>query len=501
MTQFDLTVRGGTVVTESGTIKADLGVRDGVISAVEFGLPPGKTDIDATGKLVLPGGVDTHCHVEQRSGMGMMGADDWYSASVSAAFGGTTTIVPFAAQHRGTSLKEVAKEYARLAAEKSVIDYSYHVILSETDDKTLQHDLVELIRAGITSFKVYMTYDALKLDDYQLLDVLALAAREKALVMVHAENNDVIRWVSSKLVEKNYKAPKFHGVSHVALAEAEATNRIIRLSSMFDVPIMIVHVSAKDALATIQAAQALGARVLGETCTHYLVLTEEAMDHPDMEGAKYCCSPPLRDAEAQAALWDGMKSGVLQTLSSDHAPYRFDETGKLPYGAATTFKQMANGMPGLEARLPVLFSEGVGTGKITLEQFVALTATNHARTYGMYPQKGHLGIGSDADIAVWDPTRQVTLTADDLHDRTGYTPYEGMNVTGWPETVISRGRVIVSDGTLHAERGSGRFIARGTPEPCIETNEPSAAPRFFRSLALRDEQSTQDFSKAYSVKK
>ncbi|MGI4861404.1 MAG: dihydropyrimidinase [Janthinobacterium lividum] len=485
MSEFDLTIRGGDVASTESVFQADLGIRDGVIVAVGRGLPAGRQDIDATGRLVMPGGIDTHCHVEQRSGMGMMGADDWYSASVSAAFGGTTMIVPFAAQHRGTDIRQVARDYAALAAAKSVIDYSYHMILSETDPATLA-GLTELIREGITSFKVYMTYDALKIDDYQALEVLALAAREQALVMVHAENHDVIRWVSKRLLERGYTAPKYHGVSHVQLAESEATHRVIQLARLFDVPIMIVHVSARDAIATIDAAQKMGAVVLGETCPHYLLLTADAMDRAGMEGAKYCCSPPLRDGASQDALWRSLQDGTLQMVSSDHAPYRFDETGKLPFGDATTFKQMANGMPGLEARLPLLFSEGVGKGRLSIPQFVALSATNHAKTYGMYPRKGHLGVGADADIAIWNPTREVTLGADMLHDGTGYTPYEGQVVTGWPEQVISAGRLVVNDGRLLAEAGSGRFVARHTPEPCANHQTISESGRFFRFLADKD---------------
>lgn len=482
MTEFDLTIRGGTVASDTSVFPADLGIVGSQIVAVATDLPAGRRDIDARGRLVLPGGIDTHCHVEQRSGMGRMGADDWYSASVCAAFGGTTMIVPFAVQHRGTSLKKVAADYAALAAEKSVIDYSYHLILSETDPRTLEEDLPELIRTGITSFKVYMTYDQLKIDDYQMLDVLAVAARERALVMVHAENNDVIRWVSQRLLERGYTAPRFHGTSHVPLAEAEATNRVIQLSRLFDVPILIVHVSARDALATIQAAQKIGAQVYGETCPHYLLLTADAMDVPGTEGAKYCCSPPLRDAESQQALWDALKQGTLQTLSSDHAPYRYDESGKLPHGDATTFKQIANGMPGLETRLPLLFSEGVGNGRLTLPEFVALSAANHARLYGLAPRKGLLLPGADADVAIWNPQREVTLSAGMLHDQVGYTPFEGMTVKGWPEIVVSAGRVIVEGGALHAARGSGRFIPRDTPQPCATERALAPSTRFFRSL-------------------
>lgn len=482
MSDFDLTIRGGKVASDKDVRRADIGVRDGVIVEVATALPAGRRDIDASARLVVPGGIDTHCHVEQRSGMGMMGADDWYSASVAAAYGGTTMIVPFAAQHRGTDVREAAREYAALAAAKSVIDYSYHVILSETDARTLE-GLTDLIRQGITSFKVYMTYDALKIDDYQMLEVLALAARERALVMVHAENHDVIRWVSQRLIERGHVAPKYHGVSHVPLAESEATNRAIHLSQLFDMPILIVHVSARDAIATISGAQKMGAVVLGETCPHYLLLTEDAMDQAGMEGAKYCCSPPLRDGASRDALWQALQNGVLQMVSSDHAPYRFDETGKLPFGDATTFKQMANGMPGLEARLPLLFSEGVGKGRLTIPQFVALSSTNHARTYGIHPRKGHIGVGADADIAIWNPERRVTLGARMLHDRTGYTPYEGFEVKGWPEIVINGGRVVVEDGRLRAQAGSGRFIPRTTPEPCASGRNVSERGRFFRFLA------------------
>jgi dihydropyrimidinase len=483
MNDFDLTIRGGMVASDVDSFRADVGIVGDRIVAVENDLPAGRRDIDATGCYVLPGGIDSHCHVEQRSGMGRMGADDWSTASVCAAFGGTTTIVPFAAQHRGMALAQVAADYARLAREKSVIDYSYHMILSETDSQTLNTDLPELIRSGITSFKVYMTYEQLKIDDYQMLDVLAVAARERALVMVHAENNDVIKWVSQRLLERGYTAPKFHGTSHVQLAESEATHRVIQLSRLFDVPILIVHVSAREALATIQAAQRMGAQVYGETCPHYLLLTEDDMDLPGTEGAKYCCSPPLRDADAQQALWDALRQGTLQTLSSDHAPYRYDASGKLPKGDATTFKDVANGMPGLEARLPLLFSEGVSKKRLTLPEFVALSATNHARMYGLFPRKGLLQPGADADVAIWNPLREVTLTAATLHDNVGYTPYEGMSVTGWPETVISAGRVIVERGELHAERGSGRFIPRTTPMPCATERELTPSTRFFRSLS------------------
>jgi dihydropyrimidinase len=468
---YDLTIRGGKIVTDTETIDADIGIRDGVIVAIEAGLDAGARDIDARGHWVMPGGIDSHCHVEQLSGMGVMCADDFYSATVSAAFGGTTTIIPFAAQHRGMKLPEVISDYAQRAAEKAVIDYGFHLIVADPTPEALKVDLPKAIRDGISSFKVFMTYDKLKLDDYQLLDVLDLAKQEGALVMVHAENNDMIRWLAQKWLERGCTAPKYHALSHTPLAESEATHRAIQLARLIGSPLMIVHVSSVEAVAIIEAAQALGVPIHGETCPQYLFLTAADIDLPGVEGAKYCCAPPPRDAAAQEALWDALKRGILQMYSSDHAPYRFDQTGKLPNGEATTFKQMANGVPGLEVRLPLLFSEGVGKGRITPNQFVALSATNHARTYGLYPKKGTVMIGGDADLAIWNPTREVTLSTSMLHDQVGYTPYEGRVVNGWPEIVISRGRVVIEGEALQVERGSGEYIRRGTPAPVATARE------------------------------
>jgi dihydropyrimidinase len=334
----------------------------------------------------------------------------------------------------------------------------------------------------MTSFKVYMTYDRLKLDDYQLLDVLAVADREGALVMVHAENHDMIRWIARRLLAAGHTAPKYHVVSHAPIAEAEAANRAIAVSRLLDVPILIVHVSGSEAARTIRAAQTLGARVYAETCPQYLFLEAADVDRPGLDGAMFCCSPPPRDKASQEAIWAGLANGTFQVFSSDHAPYRFDASGKLPHGSETTFKDMANGVPGIELRLPLLFSEGVGKGRIGLDDFVALTATRHAQMYGLYPRKGTLAVGSDADIAIWNPEARQTVAWSRLHDNVGYTPYEGRTLTGWPETVINRGRVVVANGALHAARGSGEFIARGAPGPIAHKPPPSPEMRLFKSL-------------------
>ena len=345
-----------------------------------------------------------------------------------------------------------------------MIDYGFHLIIADPTPKALDEELPQMVKRGITSFKVYMTYDLLRLNDEQMLDVLAAADREKALVMVHAENHEMIKWITRKLLERGHGAPKFHMTAHHPIAESEATNRVVSLSRLLDVPVLIVHVSGREAVQTIRAAQTLGARVLAETCPQYLFLKGSDADKPGLEGAKWCCSPPPRDEASQEAVWQGLKDGTFQVLSSDHAPYRFDESGKLPKGDKTTFKDMANGVPGLQVRLPLLYSEGVRRKRLSLEEFVALTATNHARMYGL-AEKGKIEPGADADLAIWEPEKRVTLTASMMKDNVGYTPYEGMTVTGWPTTVLSRGRTVVKDGNLLVGKGTGKFIARGVPAP------------------------------------
>jgi len=464
MTDYDLIVRGGTLATASDTFAADVAVKDGVITALGRDLGEAARVIDAQGLLVLPGGVDAHCHIEQESSSHIMTADDFYSASVSAAFGGTTTILPFAAQHKGQSLREVVTRARERADAKTVIDYALHLIVSDPNDQVMGQELPGLIMDGYCSFKVYMTYAALKIDDRQMLDVLALARQHGGMTMVHAENDDVISWISERLLARGYVAPKYHAISHPQIAEAEASRRAIDLARLIDAPLLIVHVSTPEAARAILEARNQGLEIYGETCPQYLFLSAEDLDREGMEGAKFCCSPPPRDKAAQEAIWRGLKNGTFQVFSSDHAPYRFDETGKLAAGPKATFRQIANGLPGLETRLALLFSEGVGQGRLTLNEFVALTATNPAKIYGLHPRKGTLAVGADADLALWDPSWERTLTAGMLHDQAGYTPYEGRRVTGWPRVVISRGRVVVEDEALNAERGSGRFLER-KPRP------------------------------------
>ena len=460
MNNFDLIISGGTIATASDTFKSDIGVKDGRIVALAENLSGGQQTLDATNKFVLPGGVEAHCHIEQESAAGIMTADDYKSGSISAAFGGNTTIIPFAAQHRGQSLLDVVKTYHERAEPKSVIDYTFHLIISDPTEQVLNQELPALIMDGYTSFKVYMTYELLKIDDGQMLDVLSIARRHGAMTMVHAENNEVINWLASKLINSDNTDPKFHAIAHARISEAEASQRAIQLARLVDTPILIVHVSTEEAATAILSARNKGLKIYGETCPQYLFLTADDLDQAGVEGAKFCCSPPPRNKEDQEAIWRGLTNDTFQVFSSDHAPYRFDDTGKLRAGPTPTFKQVANGVPGIELRLPLLFSEGVLKGRLTINEFVALTSTNAAKIYGLHPRKGTIAIGSDADLVIWDPKRAITVTHTMLHDNMDYTPYEGMELTGWPETVINQGRIIIKDNKLKVDPGSGTFLDR-----------------------------------------
>ncbi|MBV0893293.1 dihydropyrimidinase [Paracoccus sp. Z118] len=459
---MDLVIKGGTVATAADSFRADVGISDGRIVAIAESLDASDV-IDASGKLVLPGGIEAHCHIAQESATGGMTADDYRSGSISAAFGGNSCFIPFAAQHRGMGVTETLDLYDSRATGQSVIDWSYHLIVADPTEKALNEELPAAFARGITSFKVFMTYDLMKIDDGQFLDILTVARANGALTMVHAENSGIIRWISDRLVKAGHTAPRYHAVSHPAAAEIEAINRAITLARFLDAALMIVHVSTPEGADLVAKARLEGAKIFGETCPQYLFLTRNDLDRPGMEGAKFMCSPPVRDAATQDALWRHLQGGTFSVFSSDHAPYRFDETGKLANGPQASFKQIANGMPGLAVRLPLLFSEGVRKGRITLQQFVALASTNAARLYGL-PRKGSIAVGMDADITIWDPDETRTVRVEDQHDAMDYSPFEGRELTGWPVTVLSRGRRIIDGGRLIAESGAGRFVARERPD-------------------------------------
>ncbi len=465
MTEFDTVIRHGMVATASDTFEADVGISEGKIQAIARNLPAGKRSVDATGKLVLPGGVDGHCHLDQPTSDGSVCADDFYSGTVAAAYGGTTTVIPFACQFRGQSMQAAVDDYHLRAGGKAVIDYAFHLIVSDPTEALIKVDLPRLIGEGYTSFKIYMTYDDLKLNDRQVVQLLSLARQHGAMAMIHAENADLIAWLTQTLLDQGKSEPRYHAASRPMLVEREATHRAISMAELADVPILIVHVSGREAVQQIHWAQGRGMRVYAETCPQYVALTEDDLARPGFEGAKCVCSPPPRNRENQSVIWDGLESGLFHIFSSDHAPFRYQSsTGKMLKGDATPFNWIPNGVPGIETRLPILFSEGVGKGRISLNRFVELVATNPAKMYGLHPRKGTIAIGSDADVVVFDPQLRRVIRSDKLHHNVDYTPYEGMVVDGWPVTVLSRGDIVIEDQKLVAAAGRGEFLRCGKPD-------------------------------------
>ena len=465
-TAFDLVVRNALLVTAGDQQRCDIGVRAGRVAALGENLARGARELDAAGRFVLPGGVDGHCHLDQPMPEPMRMADDFETGTRSAACGGTTTVIPFAAQAKGHSLAAAVADYHRRAANRACIDYAFHLIVSDPTPVVLCDELPQLIREGCTSFKIYMTYDDLKLSDRQILEVFDVARREGAMVMVHAENSDAIAWLTERLTAAGRTAPRYHAAARPMPVEREATHRAITFSELVDVPILIVHVSGSEAVEQIRWAQGRGINIYAETCPQYLFLTAESLGLEGYQGAKCVCSPPPRDRANQQCIWDGLANGAFQVFSSDHAPFCYDDPhGKKPDGKEVAFPYIPNGIPGIETRLPLLFSAGVMQGRIDMHQFVALTSTNPARMYGLYPRKGTIAIGSDADMVIWDDKREVTIRNADLHHAVDYTPYEGMTVKGWPAITLSRGETVWADGQFRGRPGHGEYLRCALPAP------------------------------------
>jgi dihydropyrimidinase len=463
MHDYDLVIRGGTVVTAADTVRADVAIRDGRIVAVADTLDSAARVIDASGLLVMPGGIDSHVHLAQPAFGGPKMADGFESGTRSAIAGGNTTVLPFALQPRGASLRAAVMEYHKEADGQSYCDYGFHLIIADPSPSVLGQELPALVADGYSSFKVFMTYDDLVLNDRQLLEVFDCARDCRALVMVHCEGYDAIKYMTEKLEAAGKTAPYYHAVSRPQVVEREATHRAISHGELLDVPIMIVHVSGREPMEQIRWAQQRGLKVYGETCPQYVALTAEDMKGLNMDesGGKYVCSPPPRDHASWDAIWEGIRGGVFQTFSSDHCPFYYEGSeGKLNPKARTSFKWVPNGIPGVETRLPILYSKGVAEGRITVNEFVALTSTNHAKIYGLYPRKGSIGVGFDADIVLWDPNRKETIRQEILHHGSDYTPYEGLAVTGWPIMTILRGEIVCEEGRILGTPGNGRFLRR-----------------------------------------
>lgn len=460
MTSYDLVIRGGTVVTATDVMRCDVAVAGGRIVALGERLGAADMDIDASGRLVLPGGIDSHCHIEQPPSPSGDNAETFESATAAAATGGTTTVVSFSTQRKGETVTPGLRDYHE-RAKRALVDYAFHLIVTDPSEAVLA-ELPGLIAEGHRSLKVFMTYPNSVLSDAEMLRVLALARREQALVTVHAENHDAIVFLTEALVAAGLTSPRHHCWSKPIAVEREAVHRAITLAELLDVPIQIFHVSGAEPAEEIARAQRRGLKIFAETCPQYLVLSEDDLDRAGFEGAKFVCSPAPRSPADQDALWDYIRQGVIGVVSSDHAPYRYDDPrGKKINGEGAPFNRIPNGVPGLATRLPLLFSKGVVEGKIDLCTFVAVSATNAAKLFGIYPQKGSIAVGADADITIWDPERRVTITNAMLHHGVDYTPYEGMSVRGWPAITLSRGDVVYRDGAVHAAAGRGRFLPRG----------------------------------------
>lgn len=460
-THFDLIIRAGRAVTPHGIRSADIGVTDGRITAIADRLDArADTEIDATGLPVLPGGVDSHCHIEQISGAGLMNADTFETATRSAAFGGTTTVVSFAAQHPGQKIAQVVADYSKLAEEGARIDHAFHMIVADTGNGNLTEDIPAMIAAGHRSIKVFTTYDKVRQDDKSILDILDVARRDGARVCFHAENDGIIRNMTDKLLAQGKTAPRYHAASHPPEAEIEAIDRMCRFAEYTGAQVVIFHVSTREGADIVRRAQARGAPVRAETCPHYLLMTADILDSD--RPARFMCSPPQRTPDDQQALWEALADGTLSMVTSDHAPYRMDETGKFANGPDAPFNRIANGMPGLETRLPLMFDAMVSKGRGGLEAFAQVTATAPARAFGL-TGKGVIEEGADADLVIWDPGQSYTYGDNDLKDNVGYNPYAGTTVTGLPLHVIARGTVLVQDRALRDPGPRGRWLpmARG----------------------------------------
>ncbi|WP_376097461.1 dihydropyrimidinase [Roseomonas sp. CCTCC AB2023176] len=459
MSEFELVVRGGTAVIGDALVRADIGVAGGRIAAIAGRITDAAQVIEADGLLVLPGGVDTHCHIEEPQPDGSIHEETWVTASASAFAGGTTTVVAHTPQFKGGGILDQHRA-GRARAAQGMLDYGFHQIIADPSDAALA-ELPALVADGVGSLKAFLTYDTLHLSDGDFLKVLAAAKRHGLMVHVHCENHDAIQAAVAALIAAGHVEPKYHAVSRPPVVEREATYRAIALAEFVGQPIQIFHVSCAEVAEVIAEARARGVAVSAETCPQYFTLTASDMDRPDFEGAKFMCSPAPRDAAEHERVWATIRRGVLDVVTSDHCGFSFNgDHGKAKNGRDASFDLIPNGIPGLAARAPLTFSEGVSKGRIDVPTFARLIATNPAKIARLYPRKGTIAVGSDADLALWDPNRQVTITNSLMQHAIDYTPYEGIPVIGWPVTTIRRGEVVMRDGAILAAPGSGAWLAR-----------------------------------------
>ena len=451
-------IRGGRIVTAADDYVADLYVEDETVTLIGESLDVSADKVvEAAGKYVLPGCVDPHTHLDMPFG-GTVTIDDVESGQTAAAFGGTTCHVDFCIQAKGQTFADALATWHAKAEGKQLIDMGYHIAVTDLSFDGALEELASLPEQGVTSYKLFMAYKgALQVDDETLFKAMEVAAGSGALVMVHAENGDAIDVLVKKALAEGHTEPHWHALTRPPETEGEATNRAIQLARVAGCPLYVVHVSCREAVEPIAAARAKGWDVWGETCTQYLFVDYTFLERPSFEGAKYVYTPPPRDKANQEVLWDAVRTDVLSAISTDHCAFRWDTQKSL---GRDDFSKIPNGGPGLENRLQMIHHFGVREGRITLNRMVELLATSPAKLFGLYPRKGTLAIGSDADIVVFDPEKRVTITSSDQHSKVDYNLYEGTEVVGTPETVLLRGQVLVTGGDLVGTPGIGQYVAR-----------------------------------------
>ncbi len=455
---FDLMIANGTVVTATDTYPADVAIEGDKITAIGRDLPRdnARRVIDASGRYLLPGGIDVHTHLDMPFG-GTVSSDDFETGTRAALFGGTTTLIDFAIQGKGQTLRQAFDAWMQKAASRATTDYAFHCIITDLPDARLE-EMRDMVREGVTTFKLFMAYPGvLMLDDASIFKALRSTAQHGGMVCMHAENGSAIDVIVRQALAEGKTAPKYHALTRPTTAEAEATGRAIALAEMAGAPLYIVHLSCNDALERVREARDRGLPVYAETCPQYLYLSIENFDVPGFEGAKYVFTPPLREKWHQEKLWQGLKQDQLQVVSTDHCPFCYKEQKELGKG---DFTKIPNGGPGIEHRMSLVYSGGVGKGRFSVNRFVELVSTTPAKLFGLYPRKGTIAVGSDADLVIFDPNREHTISAKTHHMRVDYSMFEGIRVKGMPDRVLSRGRVVVESDKFLGRPGQGSFLKR-----------------------------------------
>jgi len=455
-------IKGGRVVTAVDSYMADILIEDSTVALIgrDLGKIAGEVDrkIDASGKLVIPGGIDPHTHMDLPFG-GTSSSDDFETGTRAAAFGGTTTIIDFAVQYHGQALNQALDVWFAKAQGKATIDYGFHMIVTDMPDQRLG-ELHSLIDQGVSSFKLFMAYPGVFLvDDGTIFKAMSKAGEHGGLICMHAENGVVIDVLVKRAIAEGKTAPKYHALTRPTRAEAEGVHRAIAIAEMANSPVYIVHLSCYDALKEVQAARDLGLPAFAETCPQYLFLDYSLYEQEGFEGAKYVMTPPLRDKSNQEHLWKGLRGNDLQVISTDHCPFCFKEQKEL---GRDDFSKIPNGGPGVEHRMSLIYDGGVVQNRISVNRFVELTSTAAAKIFGLFPKKGTIAVGSDADIVVFDPNREQIISAKTHHMHVDYSAYEGRKVRGVTEVVLFRGSVIVENGEFKGKAGDGKFLKRGT---------------------------------------